>query len=250
MEQKSYSARIRLYYRINGELDFIDATLDGIGIESCVQINDADFSVRYTTPGASKSTRRIKVRSTGTRPVTIASLFSGGPDAARFTGIQLLAPQTTLPLTLAPREVQEVEITFAPDTDTQSLWQASLNVEGDFAYVDCPNSCSDLSAILTGRFGTSSVNERVDLSGYGITGVTPNPFSGSTEISFNLGKAGETTVEVYDASGRKIALLVSERLAEGEHALEWDGEGETAGVYYVRVTSGEWSLSRSIHLVR
>ena len=138
--------------------------------------------------------------------------------------------------------------------DTLRVFLSITPPKADRIYSDTlvlPIDCLRQTVYLSASTADSSLSvEDEMLEDNAIIAVTPNPFSGKTEISFKLGKAGETTVEVYDAAGRKIALLVSERLAEGEHALEWDGEGEAAGVYYVRITSGEWSLSRSIHLVR
>jgi flagellar hook assembly protein FlgD len=51
------------------------------------------------------------------------------------------------------------------------------------------------------------------------------------------------TVDVYDLRGRFVRNLAAGRRGAGEHAVAWDGTGESgrpaaAGCYVVRVTAG------------
>ncbi|MBS1913217.1 MAG: T9SS type A sorting domain-containing protein [Bacteroidetes bacterium] len=87
-------------------------------------------------------------------------------------------------------------------------------------------------------------------AGYAITSVRPNPFSNRSEIGFTVGSAGETTVEIYNAVGERMALLYSGRLSAGEHAAIWDAAGFPSGVYHCRITSGAWAASRMLILAR
>ena len=73
--------------------------------------------------------------------------------------------------------------------------------------------------------------------------AAPNPFNPRTEISFDLSRDLHVDLEVYDARGRRIAVLESGNLTKGRHQVSWDGrngQGRTAaaGVYLVRLRAG------------
>jgi hypothetical protein len=67
----------------------------------------------------------------------------------------------------------------------------------------------------------------------------PNPFNGSTTISFSLPEAGIVDVAVYDVLGRKVSGIFSGYLYAGDHYYAWPTANEQvpkSGVYYYRVT--------------
>jgi photosystem II stability/assembly factor-like uncharacterized protein len=83
----------------------------------------------------------------------------------------------------------------------------------------------------------------------------PNPFAGETLISYTLPATSETSIAVYDVSGRKVAALVDKSEATGAHQTRWDGRdlhGEIAGpgVYFVRIQNGQTSTVKSIVLFK
>ena len=67
----------------------------------------------------------------------------------------------------------------------------------------------------------------------------PNPFNPKTSIAYYMPEVGEADVAVYDASGRRIAVLTSGIEDAGEHVTHWngtsdDGTAVASGVYFVR----------------
>jgi hypothetical protein len=60
----------------------------------------------------------------------------------------------------------------------------------------------------------------------------PNPFSSETEIRFAVPSAGHVQIEVFDAMGRRIALLVDRRVPAGFHEVEWNAETIPSGMYF------------------
>jgi hypothetical protein len=72
-------------------------------------------------------------------------------------------------------------------------------------------------------------------AGFALEQNFPNPFNPATTIRFRVPQAARVTLELFDAAGRKIALLVDERVERGEHAVPWSGAGLASGVYYCRL---------------
>ena len=78
---------------------------------------------------------------------------------------------------------------------------------------------------------------------------TPNPFSGSTGIRFELPAAGPTRIDVYDLSGRLVRTLLNGMMS-GEHSVDFSGSELASGVYLVRLASGSESAAAKVILVR
>jgi hypothetical protein len=79
----------------------------------------------------------------------------------------------------------------------------------------------------------------------------PNPFSGSTRISFVIPEESHITLEVFDICGRLVATIADENLKRGRYLYDWDGvdnEGREAasGVYFYRLTAGELARTRKL----
>jgi YVTN family beta-propeller protein len=75
-------------------------------------------------------------------------------------------------------------------------------------------------------------------------GGLPNPFvsGGTTALRFALASPGDARLEVFDASGRRVATLLDRRVPAGPSTVTWDGTdalGRQArpGVYFYRLSA-------------
>jgi photosystem II stability/assembly factor-like uncharacterized protein len=76
--------------------------------------------------------------------------------------------------------------------------------------------------------------------------VAPNPFSGSTSISFFVpGDESAVDVEIYDMAGRSVMKLIDSVLPGGQHSIGVETGLLPAGVYVVRVDCAGGSSSRT-----
>jgi len=83
----------------------------------------------------------------------------------------------------------------------------------------------------------------------------PNPFNPSTTISFSLEKSSDVTLRIYDTSGARIYTLASGSFPAGTFDRRWNGmndRGEKAasGVYFYRLTAGDFIVTRKMVLLR
>ncbi len=83
----------------------------------------------------------------------------------------------------------------------------------------------------------------------------PNPFNPTTQIKFNLPKQSEVSLKIYDMLGREVASLVNGEMNAGTHLLTWDGKDNSgnlvaSGVYFYRITAGEFVDTKKMVLVR
>jgi hypothetical protein len=99
-----------------------------------------------------------------------------------------------------------------------------------------------LKAVTSSTSGIGSI----DASGNALLGNRPDPFGSATDIRVHLAKAGYLTVDIYSATGEKVATAYSGAAASGETTVRWNADDVPAGAYYYRVTSGDWSATGSM----
>jgi hypothetical protein len=78
----------------------------------------------------------------------------------------------------------------------------------------------------------------------------PNPFNPGTVISFQLPADSEVRLEVFDILGRLVATPVYGRVSSGNHTVNFDASGLHAGIYFYRLTAGEFTETRKMTLVK
>ncbi|KUG25136.1 hypothetical protein ASZ90_005047 [hydrocarbon metagenome] len=85
----------------------------------------------------------------------------------------------------------------------------------------------------------------------------PNPFNPTTKIKFTIPNVGDenfrplqTQLIVYDILGREIKTLLNKPMQPGEYEVEFDATGLPSGVYFYRLTSGSFSQTRKMVLLR
>ena len=78
----------------------------------------------------------------------------------------------------------------------------------------------------------------------------PNPFNPATTIDFTLPKRSMVTITVYDVTGREMLSVFSDMLDPGYHSVVLRGGSLSSGVYYCRMTAGEFTSTRKLVLVK
>ena len=92
-------------------------------------------------------------------------------------------------------------------------------------------------------------------TGYRLAQNTPNPFTRITTISYQLPKASEVSLKIYDATGRVVRTLVDESKQAGYYDVYWNGRDDdgaelTSGLYFARLDAGTYTDIRKVILLR
>ncbi|MCX6844899.1 MAG: M28 family peptidase [candidate division WOR-3 bacterium] len=85
--------------------------------------------------------------------------------------------------------------------------------------------------------GTAVSEPAVRVSPRPSVSVHPSLITGLARISFSLPQASSVKLDAYDRSGRRLATLISGRLAAGAHAATWDTRNVPAGIYFIRLST-------------
>ena len=105
--------------------------------------------------------------------------------------------------------------------------------------------CNSVEEILAGVSAEDGAAPLVT----GLAAPYPNPTAGAATVTYTLAEPGEVSLTVYDALGRRVAVL-----AEGSHAAgayeASVGAGLPAGAYVVRLEAGGQAFDERVTVVR
>jgi hypothetical protein len=84
----------------------------------------------------------------------------------------------------------------------------------------------------------------------------PNPFNPVTKFKFEIPLSGEVPegrgvlvqIKVYDLLGKQVAEIVNGNLAPGTYEYEWDASALSSGVYFYKLTSGNFESTKKLVL--
>ncbi|RME31061.1 MAG: T9SS C-terminal target domain-containing protein, partial [Candidatus Zixiibacteriota bacterium] len=78
----------------------------------------------------------------------------------------------------------------------------------------------------------------------------PNPFNPSTIIPFSLPHAGEYSLTIYNILGQEVEQFKGVADAPGDYELEWDASNQASGVYFYRLTAGNFVETKKMMLLK
>jgi M6 family metalloprotease-like protein len=161
-----------------------------------------------------------------------------------------------------PNTITDDSMTFLVSFHPTSSGLKTANV-----IVTSNAASSPHSVVVTGETTISDLDNVVQkqtalLSNY------PNPFNPETIIRFTVvseqrianSEQKETskqrvTIDIYNSRGRKVRSLVDGEYATGEHNIVWDGTDDNgssvgSGVYFYRMSAGDYNETRKMLLIK
>ena len=79
---------------------------------------------------------------------------------------------------------------------------------------------------------------------------SPNPFYGTTRITYSMARTGNASISIFDLAGRKIVDIHNGNLRAGKHVFYWNAKTKSAGTYICRFKAGNKVITRRMTLLR
>jgi subtilisin family serine protease len=141
------------------------------------------------------------------------------------------------PLTLADGEVDTVAYAIMAAASLVEMSQTFSDAQTKYAEVTIATDIAD------------DPDHPTLPSRYALRQNYPNPFNPTTQISFDLPKASNYTLRVFNILGQEVYHTSSYATA-GTVDIVWDGTAEASGVYFYKLETEEYSASRKMMLLK
>ena len=78
----------------------------------------------------------------------------------------------------------------------------------------------------------------------------PNPFNPTTTIRYTLSKTDFVSLVIYDIRGEEVERLIEGEQPVGTRTVRWNASRMASGVYFYRLTAGDFVQTRKMILIR
>ena len=78
----------------------------------------------------------------------------------------------------------------------------------------------------------------------------PNPFNGTTTIKFYVPENTEVTIGVYNMLGEYVAKVTNDIFNTGKHEVIFNSGELGQGTYFVRMTTEDFTATKSMNIVK
>ncbi len=106
--------------------------------------------------------------------------------------------------------------------------------------------CTKLFTTTTGIHNNN--NEIPNL--YSLSQNYPNPFNPTTEIKFDIPTNGQVKLVIYDINGKEVTTLLNEQKQAGSYSVSFNASSFASGVYFYKLTSGSFTDTKKMALVK
>ncbi len=177
------------------------------------------------------------------------------PMSQFFTGIQGVAdPQllTNFPGTIYTSlpYPSDIDLTTADASQLIShgmytLMLLKMNGQRIHRWDWATSTVSDVTSQIT------AVQELIDVpSSFSISQNYPNPFNPSTTVSYDIPTPSHVRIVIYDILGREVKTLVDETKTPGSYHMTFDASGLPSGLYFYRLTAGNFVETKKLMLMK
>ncbi|MGV7224182.1 MAG: FG-GAP-like repeat-containing protein [Nitrospinales bacterium] len=231
----SYEGRLYIYYGGNSMDNEVDNIITGSSsltylsnrtIQIIPDINNDGFDEIYTSQGNYQSGG-----DDGEKPV----IFYGGMPTDSLSDVTLPFSSMNMDLGTYINDNENsvylmigdpTDIAAGPQMGRVSIYSNSIISDiGNIRFLEKPN-------------------------GYQLYQNYPNPFNPKTLIKFSIPKTGHVTLDVYNSLGQKVITLLDKQTPAGNHEVEWDASNMASGVYYYKLSAGDFEDVKKMVLIK
>ena len=138
------------------------------------------------------------------------------------------------------------------------LWrELNSNLSEDGLYIEAIGSHLGNYTLIERGSGAPLAEKDTDLipTTYFLDQNFPNPFNPDTKIHYDLPKAGQVSIVVYDLLGREINKLVNQYQSAGKYNVLWKGDDVfghpvSSGIYFYQIRSRSFIHTKKMVLSR
>ncbi len=124
----------------------------------------------------------------------------------------------------------------------QSYKDVEVDIEENITFVNNGNLGNDFEPVM--------LKVKVIPIAYNLSQNYPNPFNPTTTIEYDLPQETFITIDIYNVMGQRIDVLLNSNQVEGCHKVVWNADSYPSGIYFVRMVTETFEMSRKMLLVK
>jgi photosystem II stability/assembly factor-like uncharacterized protein len=78
----------------------------------------------------------------------------------------------------------------------------------------------------------------------------PNPFNPTTNFEFSITEFGPVNLTIFDVMGREVKTLLNTDMQPGTYKVNWSAAEYPSGVYFYRLTAGEFTETKKMLIIK
>jgi len=155
--------------------------------------------------------------------------------------IEIMNPHKTLEIQYDIQNNEKWEI--IPVIANGTKWSAAIPMNGKKKIT----LDSDIEKLILRKSQSTTIPQNFSLHP-----AYPNPFNPSTTISFDIPDATNrnTSLHIYDITGKLVETLVNKVLPSGSHAVTWDPKNLSSGLYIVQLKVGNKTSNQKLTFLK
>ncbi len=133
--------------------------------------------------------------------------------------------------------------------DSINVTDVNMNMEfapGEFAIYTTKKLETPEEGIVT----NVADNGNTVIKNYSLMQNYPNPFNPTTTINFAIPNQAKVQLSVYNVIGEKVAELINQEMQAGIHSVNFNATSLGSGVYFYRLTSGSFTETKKLLLLK
>ena len=103
--------------------------------------------------------------------------------------------------------------------------------------------------------GSITYSEEIEVNGVTVSSIQleqnyPNPFNPATIINYQLGNDGFVSLKIFNSLGEEVTVVIDEYQSAGSYSITFNGNDLPSGMYVYKLTSGNYSESKKMLLMK
>jgi len=125
----------------------------------------------------------------------------------------------------------------------------NMDLRNDFRDLNFPVDNNIYNELL--NTVATNVNDKLYINGkYSLGQNYPNPFNPVTTIEYEISSPSDVKIEIFDVMGRKVATPEDKVRGAGRYTLKLSGDKLSSGIYFYKITAGNFVQIKKMILLK